>query len=1190
MAGLIEQMRLEWRYQRRRPFVWFCLAAYFLLSFSDTVRTGWGASGNFWINGGSYITIRAIIYSVLGVVAAAGLVAEPMSRDRRHRVQGLVLSTGARRSSVALGRFAVAFTIVLLSASMFIPGTILGSMMPGIPAEQTGPFVLSHYAKAVTHFILPNFLLTSALVFAVTSRFQSQAVGYGVGVGAVALWVTAKMMVGRDAMQHDVFLYYAYLDPFGTIAGVQYSMGWSVAQLNEGFPPMKGLLLYNRLLWGAVSLGIIALGVWWMPTRETLPRASAGRPRRLALTARLSRFVPALPGTLGRMVAWELKALWRHPGSKVCLVFTGFTLWWAAASSATQLFSLPTTDLLVHNTGYYFDKVLVLVLVWAAGDLLWRERTLGTSELVDAQPTGETTRFAAKTLALGAIVLAFWTLSIFVNILYQAAHGYYTFELGLYLTDSFIFKAPYYLWLAVLAIAAQSVLRQRYVAMGLVLLVYLSDTVLDALDLYHPIYRYGEVSFFWYSLMDGYGHFWRPHLWFLLYWSLGAGVLWLVGWGCYGRGINMAPRRWLWKRRLLRGGGAASLAGCVLLFLVTGVYIWVQSTVRAPWPPIDEDKIKAAIETNYGEAWRGRPQPIVVKVVGRLDLYPEERRFEMNGTFVLENQSDEPIDEVLVMANAHVSVDRIDLGPGAERLADDRARKVQHWRLAEPLLPGERLTMGFTTSNAPPPGFQVHARHDGVTEVAETEVLGNGTSMLNLRLMPVVGYTDRVEHKPEWKRRRLGLPEQWAAPSGPLAQRTAHGTLHTGWVEKLDMTITTAGDQIALHGGELVEQRELPGGRMLYRYVNDRPNRGWSEVLSARYAQRTYETPGLPDVVMYFDPRHTWTVDDFAQGFREAQSHFVQRYGPAPYDTLRMAEQSLHYDNFGGRGGLCFSTEVLGWKTDVRVSGGEDLREWSAQMVALNWFGDQLIPANIAGAKLIHSGLPYWTAELYLHQHRDADTDRRLRLQDAMEMFRNRGEMVDQELPFIEEFKDSGMVRKKGSVQILYLAHLVGIERLEAIIADFLDQHRYQGPPYPTGRDFLDHLRANVDAQYHPQLVDMFERVLVWRLSIKRVTVTPTEDGRFELVATIDARKFEVSGWGDETEVPLETPIPLAVYRGAGFGASQVITAWDERLASGESEVRVVVDELPTRFGVDPLLLLPDSNAYDNVRGVSLER
>ena len=257
-------------------------------------------------------------------------------------------------------------------------------------------------------------------------------------------------------------------------------------------------------------------------------------------------------------------------------------------------------------------------------------------------------------------------------------------------------------------------------------------------------------------------------------------------------------------------------------------------------------------------------------------------------------------------------------------------------------------------------------------------------------------------------------------------------------------------------------------------------------------------------------------------------------------------------------------------------------------MMGLAWFGDQIIPANVAGAKIIHAGLPYWAASLYLHQHRDADTDRQLRLQHAREMFRNRGEMTDQEAPFNEEFKDSGMIRKKGSIQILYFAHLVGVEQLEAIIAEFLDQYRYRTAPYPTAADFLDHLRLRIDEQYHPQIADLFERVTTWRLKVRDAIAEPLDDGRWKLTATIDARKFYTSGWGDETEAELNTPIPLAAFKGHDFAQANILASRTDWLPSGESQVTMILDEKPTRFGIDPYLLLPDPNVYDNVRSVTV--
>lgn len=1188
MSGLgafCGQVRSEWRSQRRRPFVWFCLSGYVLLAVGDTIQAGWSATGGGWINGADMIATRSVIYSLLSVLVAAGVVGDPFARDRVRSASGLVLTTGAGRSALALGRFVVALGLVLASGLMFLPGVVVGTMAPGIPPEYVGPFVAGHYAQAALVFILPNFLLVSALAFAIASRWQSQSAAYAALVGFVALWVTARMLLGQDVLRHDVFARYALMDPFGSIASAEFVMGRTVAENNTLFPPLAGLLLANRAIWVAVALLLVAVGIAWFPMREARPKSPGRGPSRgrgRARTVRMLERLP-LPGTTARIAGWELRAIARAPGGKLVLLFLVFSLWWAASSAVTHQFSLPSTDLLVHNTGFYFDKVLVLVVVWAAGDLLWRERAHGVDELIDVLPTRDVDRYVGKLIALVAVVLVFWSVSIGVNVAYQIAHGYYRFELGLHLVDTFVFKAPYYVFLAVLALTTQVLVRQRFVAMGVVLLVYLSEVLLDALGWYHPIYRYGRVSFFWYSLMDGYGHFWRAHLWLLGYWTLGALLVAIVGWTGLYRGCNPPGRRRLLIRRLGSGAGLGVLVVATAAFVAVGSSVWWQSTVRAPWPPIDADRLKAEVERAYGDAWRGVRQPRVVSIRATLDLYPEVRRFELRGEYVLVNPHDTPVDRVLVLAEPWLTVDNVDL-PNGVHVMDDPVLNAQEIRLDRPLGPGEETTMRFTTSWAGPSGFAVHAKNDGIPEVAPVEVLGNGTSLLNLQLMPAVGYTDRVEHKPAWKRRKFGLPEAWAAPAGPDALRQAHATLHLGWVRRVEMTIRTASDQTAYHPGRLVERWTEPDGRRAFRYVIERPGRGWATIVSGRLVESRFERPGLPDVVMAHDPDHTHTVEAFAGALHDAIAHFQDRYGPPPFDEFRMVEQSLHFDGMGARSGMGFASEVLGWKTDLRASGGEDLHAMAAHMMGMTWWGDQVIPANVAGAKVIHAGLPYWSAQLYLHQRRDADVDRRLRMQALIEAFRGRSSLIDEEAPYVEEFKDSTMIRAKGAGQMLYLASLLGgPAQLEAVLAGFLDRWKHRAGPFPTARDFLEHLHSHVPVEYHPQLADIFEHVTTWRLSVRDAEAMSTDDGRWKLTVRVHAEQLRTTGWGETARVAMDTPVELVAYRGRGHGEASVVRRDAVRLVDGETTVVWTLDEKPTRFGIDPRLLLPDPNPRDNV-------
>ncbi|MEM9420256.1 MAG: hypothetical protein AAGA25_14550 [Planctomycetota bacterium] len=1159
------------------------MVVYFLLAVGDTVQAGWSASGGSWINGADAIATRSIIYSILSILVAAGVVGEPMARDRVHAAAGGILTTAAGRVSLALGRFSVALALILVSGLMFLPGVWLGTQAPGILPEYIGPLVAEHYLRSAFTFIIPNFFLVSAIAFAVASRWQSQAAAYAAAVGFVALWVTVRMLLGQDVLRHDVFARYALLDPFGSIASAQFTMGQTVADNNTQFPPFAGLLLLNRIIWGSVAVGFVFLGVAFFPMRERRAGGSKSgqRRRKFAMLGGTSS-MSLVPGQVARILGWELRAIARTPGAKLVLVFVAFSLWWAAASAVTHSFSLPSTDLLVHNTGFYFDKILVLAIVWVAGDLMWREKQHGVDGLIDAQPTRDTHRYFAKLLALIVVVLVFWAVSIVVNVAYQATHGYTDFEFSLHLTDTFVFKAPYYIFLAVLALTAQVIVRQRYVAMGLVLLVYLSETLMDAMGWYHPIWRYGRVSFFWYSLMDGYGHFWEAHFWMLAYWALGAACVGLLGWAALDRGPQPMARARLIRQRL--GGGAGQFVGTILLiaFIAVGANVWFQSTVRATWPPINADALKAEVEKTYGPEWRGVRQPRIVEIKGELALYPDQRYFEFRGLYTLNNPHDTPIDRVLVLAEPWLRVDEV-LIPNGELERVDSQLNAKIYKLSKPLEPGEETSMEFTSSWSAPAGFAVHAKNDGIPTVGPTEVIGNGTSLLNLQIMPAVGYTDRVEHKPAWKRRKFGLPAEWNAPAGEDARRQAHATFHLDWVRRVEMTIRTASDQTAYHPGTLVDQWTETDGRRGFRYVIDRPSRGWATIISGRLVESRYQRDGLPDVVLAHDPEHTHTLDEFAGALHDAIAHFQDRYGPPPFDEFFMVEQSLHFDGMGTRSGFGFASEVLGWKTDLKASGGEDLHSMAAHLMGMTWWGDQIIPANVAGAKVIHAGLPYWTAQLYLHQRRSPEVDHKLRRQALAEAFRGRSTLIDEESPYIEEFKDSTMIRAKGSGQMLYLADQIGGPQvLESILSDFLDRWRYQAAPYPTAQDFVRHLEANIPAITHSILTDIFHRISTWDLSIQNARAKKADDARWTVKAVVTAKQYATSDWGVLDNVPVSTPIELVIYGDSGDGESPVIHREMIDTTHDAEERTWSLSQEPKRINIDPMLFLPESNPYDN--------
>ena len=108
---------------------------------------------------------------------------------------------------------------------------------------------------------------------------------------------------------------------------------------------------------------------------------------------------------------------------------------------------------------------------------------------------------------------------------YQAANGYFNFEVGLYLRWIFLLQVPMMFAMAALALSMQVFTNNRLVGWGIMIAFFIVQEVACTIGLEHNLVMYAELPAHTYSDMNGYGHYVRPLFWFNLYWVLVAGVL-----------------------------------------------------------------------------------------------------------------------------------------------------------------------------------------------------------------------------------------------------------------------------------------------------------------------------------------------------------------------------------------------------------------------------------------------------------------------------------------------------------------------------------------------------------------------------------------------------------------------------------------------------------------------------------------
>lgn len=191
--------------------------------------------------------------------------AETFVRDANYRMEGLILATPIAKWNYLGLRFFAAVGMTLLAFSGYLPGTILGTLMPGLNPYALGPFRPDAYLLSYLLFVIPNLFLASAIAFWLASRTRNLAITYAGAIVLVMLYLASLMMVGMDVINFNQYRFWSMLDPFGFHAFEETRLGWTVYQHNTLMPRLTNTLLINRLLW--ITVALVAWGLVIKPIR-----------------------------------------------------------------------------------------------------------------------------------------------------------------------------------------------------------------------------------------------------------------------------------------------------------------------------------------------------------------------------------------------------------------------------------------------------------------------------------------------------------------------------------------------------------------------------------------------------------------------------------------------------------------------------------------------------------------------------------------------------------------------------------------------------------------------------------------------------------------------------------------------------------------------------------------------------------
>ena len=1165
----------ELKYHARRVSTYACVLIWFLLPLPNVGTEG---TTTLLANSPSEIAHDLAQYVGFGFIVIAAIFGAAVQRDFALETYQVLLSTPVTRGAYLGGRF-LASAIVCLAVFAASALGHLYAASPWVAHPTMVPIHVWNYVWPFLVFAVPAVFFAGSVFFAIGALTRSTAVVYlqGVAFFAIYMVLVAIARVAPDAS------WPAILDPFGLSALTRATEHWPLALRNHSLPPLTGVLLWNRLLWCAAGAMVLA----FVFLRFRLSGGKAGAVPRLSQDVRPVEpeiTSPAkLPGT--RIDRWQPVRQWGslvrlHIRSTLsdlpflAIVIIGIAVTWVMSWGARQMFGnvtvYPATSLLLGRFSEFANFIAIITVVYA-GELVWKSRAVRFDQVEDSLPTSGAVRFASHLTTLAGIQLLLLAVAVIINVIDQVLQGYYAFEFGLSARAVLGVTLPVLILYAIASLWIHTIAPHKFIGHAVIIAMVLGGLGVLGWER-SPFVEFARTPNAVYSDMNGYEPYWRPHAWFMLYWI--ACAVFLAVWTVVAarRGTEMSWRARLRQARQ-RVTPATVAAGLLSLaaFAGLGAFLFHTTHVVNRAESMEAAESRAANYERRFKQFENLVQPRIVSVELDVDLFPQQRRFQASGTYVLANDSSTSIDAIHVV-DANEALTTIDLDAGCTAWETGEDARYRICRLAHPLAPNATVRLRFNTA------FAARGFTDGAQQ---TDITANGT-VLSRDWFPHIGYQRTLEIPYEVPRRRNGLlPRKDLPPATTVeGQRQSMTATDGDWVQ-FKARVSTESDQVVVAPGAATDSTE--GGRRTFWFDTGSARvPSTYAIVSARYGVER-QVAGATVVEVYFNPNGIRNTQGVARVAARTLEYLASTFGPPPSPALRFIEVpryprsvSMGFTSFENEGGRLISRPVPAMSDDPLLFP-------VALDVAQRWWQGQLAVANAEGGLLVVDALAKYSALSLVEEVSGAAEVRRLLANDRSGYLQGRSRERIGEPPLARVVPRSQYVLRKTAPAMYAMKTAIGDTIMADALRRFLDRARFRDAPFATAAELIDAIRLAARPEHRHLIDDWFESITFLDTRVVAATSVPLPGGRFAVTIDVAAQKTRADGRGVEQAAAVNDDVDIVVF--GADSAVPLLTA-RHRLSQAQSRIEVTVQGAPVRVGVDPYLINIDRTPENNVARV----
>lgn len=861
------------------------------------------------------------------------------------------------------------------------------------------------------------------------------------------LFSSSPFMANQLPQSKQAQLISAIFDPFGMSSFFYQTSHLTIEQRNTELLSVNGIFLVNRISILIISALLLTLAARRFSIAKKIKASKADQ-----VSGKFSSvpfaFVATQKSAKVRLQSLFsfVKMNWMYVVKSIPFVLIIFSLLFVVGmemyAEIEKGIRLPqkyaSSGLMVSTIIQNFYVLGALVLVFYGNDLYWRSKN-SNFHYIEESTANFTLKFWSIWITLVGLSLVLTTILVVEGIAFQLLYNYPIIEWNVY-AKTFLFTAFPLILVAGFTLTFQKLIKNKYLSLAISgVFVLLMTTSLGKLFIKNPLLKFLHTIPFDYSDMNGFGSYENAFVQRVLFGF--AIALFLLN--CIHQNRKSIKRVSFW----------------LITISCTGLIWFLGSNIISGYVPKDINSIQIA-QANYEKQFRvfqNKPQPTIIDVKTRVDLFPSENAYSIKGNYILENKTKAPISEILLNFPDGFSIKKAVLHTAKETISVTRQSQIIPLRTT--LLPNHKITFSFELFYQWKPVNE----HQSFNTIVE-----NGSFMRISRYYPQMGYdaSNEIEEEPIRKQFQLGKRTEITSLEAPKV-------LNNDFIS-LDMTVSTEANQTIIGVGELTRQWK-ENNRNLFQFKTDAVPFRFA-ISSAKYAVKKEIYKGKSFEV-YYHPTHGENVAHLIKNAKITMDYCETNFGNYPFKTIRFAEISRFTQGFNATAypATIFMNESMSFHCNILADKKQDvINELAGHELAHLWWGNsQIDPDEREGNVMLTETLAMYTEMMLLKKmygKQKADESVAMH-QDIFE--NEKGFSGD--APLIKVTGNlSHIAYSKGAVAMYKLSDLIGEEKVNAALRNFLIKYKYPNPK-PISTDFLEEVYKVADKRFNKEIDRLFK-------------------------------------------------------------------------------------------------------------------